>query len=179
MQLSFPIQLCIAASPITQTHITGAVQKFLKKLRRKGKTVPQRSEPKAPRFKSGWILFMQDILSSQPAACRKGKRSCIAQRQTTPMSEQADKLGRQNTQSEKEQATAKGLFPLSLEVEDKPEQPLQWKRRLTVFWGYFFSLYTVVLHVLWFWVILGEFFRAWSLWLHLCSSRHWLDLVTR
>lgn len=31
VQLSFPVQLCVAASPITQTHITGAVQMFLKK----------------------------------------------------------------------------------------------------------------------------------------------------
>lgn len=38
----------------------------------------QRSEPKVPRSESGWIPFMQDILSSQPAAYRKGKQLYIA-----------------------------------------------------------------------------------------------------
>lgn len=39
-----------------------------------------------------------------------------------------------NLKCEKEQATAKGLFPLSLEVEDKLEPPFQWERRWTAFW---------------------------------------------
>lgn len=44
-------------SDYSDSHHRGCTEVF-KKLRRKGKTVPQRSEPKAPRFKSDWILFM-------------------------------------------------------------------------------------------------------------------------
>lgn len=84
MQFIFPIQLCIAASPdYSDSHHRGCTEVF-KKLRSKGKTVPQRSESKAPRFTCGWTPFMQNTLSSQPAACRKGKQLYIAQRDRLP-----------------------------------------------------------------------------------------------
>lgn len=55
-RLPHPTVYC-CQSDYSDSHHRGCTEVF-KKLRRKGKTVPQRSEPKAPRFKSGWSLFM-------------------------------------------------------------------------------------------------------------------------
>lgn len=91
-----------------------------RKRERKGETVPQRSEPKAHRFRNGWILFMQDVLSSQWAACRKCKKLYCINRKTALISKLENVAhvivweGTGNSQ---------GLFPLSPEVVDKPEQP--------------------------------------------------------
>jgi len=127
---------------------------------------------------SGWIPFVQDISPSQPAACRKGKQLYIAQRQISPVSEQADKLGRQICGERRSRPQPRDCF-LSLEAEDKPEQPPVVEKEVYSFGGgRFFFLYTVISHILWFRAIPGEFFRAWSLWLPLCSSRQWLDVVT-
>ena len=91
-----------------------------RKRERKGETVPQRSEPKAHRFRNSWILFMQDVLFSQWAACRKCKKLYCINRKTALISKLENVAhvivweGTGNSQ---------GLFPLSPEVVDKPEQP--------------------------------------------------------
>lgn len=68
---------------------------------------------------------------------------------------------------EKEQVTAKGLFPLSQEDNDKPEQPLQCKMKLTGLGGYFSFFVRCGLTCF---VALGDPCRIFrSLWRRLCS----------
>lgn len=102
-QLPYPTMYC-CQSDYSDSHHRGCTEVF-KKLRRKGKTEPQKGEPKAPTFKSGWIPFMQDILSSWPAARRKGK-----QLYTAPMSEKADKPGRQTRGVRRSRPQPRGCF---------------------------------------------------------------------
>lgn len=49
----------------------------------------ERSEPEAHGFRSGWILFIQDVLFSQWAACRKCKKLSCIKRKTALISKQA------------------------------------------------------------------------------------------
>lgn len=123
---------------------------------------------------------MQDVLSSRPAACRKGEQLCIAQGDRLP--QWVSKL----TNLEDKYAVWGGVNHSQGDVFFQPGSrgqaraaSLVEKEVYRVLGVICFFLYTVVWHVLWFGVILWEFFSAWSLWLHLCSSRHWLDLVTQ
>lgn len=101
--------------------------------------------------------------SQQPVGKANG---CIWYKETDYADgEQADKLGRQVCSVEKEQVTAKGLFPLK--QEDKPEQPLRCKMKLIGLGGYFSFFVRCGLTCF---VALGDPCRIFrSLWLRLCS----------